>query len=102
MFLGSFIDKQKDVPDQYQWRGEEYLSWSSEGVSSDQQMTKRQVDQVLRESYHDVLGAFLSDEVMVGQLQWIEWKVLKVNINCGPTQELKKQTNTLKLVPTQF
>ena len=42
---------------------------SVEGVNSDQQMTKSQVGQVLREAYHDVLESFERDEVMVGQPQ---------------------------------
>ena len=41
----------------------------SEGVNSDQQMTKIQVDQVLREADHDFLEDFESDEVRVGQPQ---------------------------------
>ena len=62
MFPGSFFDEQKD-----EWRVEQYLSLSGEGVNSNQQMTKSQVGQVLRESYHDVLESFESNKVMVGQ-----------------------------------
>ena len=67
MFLGSFINGQKEILDQYQWRGEEYLSLSIIGLNSDQQMTKRKVDQVLREVDHNIPEFFESDEVRVGQ-----------------------------------
>ena len=66
MFLGSFVDGQKDIPSQYEWRGEEYLSWNDEGGDFDQQVAKSQVDQVLRKAFHKFLEAFESDEVMVG------------------------------------
>ena len=58
MFSGSFIDGQKDIPDQYQWRGEEYLSLSIEGVNFDQHMTKSQVGQGLCEAYHGIFESF--------------------------------------------
>ena len=58
MFMGSFVDEQKGVPDQYQWRGEKYLSLSDEGVNSGQQMTKSKMGQVLHAADHDVFEAF--------------------------------------------
>ena len=90
MFPGSFINEKKDALGQYEWRGEEYLSWSDEGVDSDQQVKKSQVDQVLHKAYHEFLEAFESDKVMVGQPKWLEWKVFTVNINRWPTQDLDK------------
>ena len=97
MFLGSFVNGQKDVQDQYQWRGEEYLTLSVGEVKLDQSMTKSQVGQGYCEAYHDVFGVFWNDEVKVGQPQWIKWTESKNWL----TQEPEKQTNTQGLTPTQ-
>ena len=58
MFLGSFVDGQRDIPDQSECRGDEYLALRIVGVNSNQQMTKSPVGQGLHEAYHDVLEAF--------------------------------------------
>ena len=58
MFPGLFVDGQKDVLDQYQWRGEEYISLSVREVKLDQSMTKSRTGQGQCEAYHDVFGAF--------------------------------------------
>ena len=72
MFPGSFFDEQKDVPGRYEWRGEECLSENDEGGDSDQRVVKSQVDQFIREAFHEFLEAFEINEVLVGQPQWIE------------------------------
>ena len=71
VFPGSFVVEQKDVPNQYDWRGEEYLSDNGEGRDSDQRVAKGQVDQVLRKACHEFLEVFGIDEVIMGQPQWM-------------------------------